>query len=378
MQLKVRKIPARSHYSRRGKNARSAAGAISGLGRGSRARKILRLRRAGTAVGHRPARRSDAVCLVEEHPPRGHAGVPDGALVSRRAAGGDAPSRAAAGTGHHPARSGDPERLRGQSAGLLGGPRAVPAGAGSRGTGAGQPGPEARATAARPALRAEGRDRGAPAPHTELPQPRLLRLRRLYGSPEHLLDGIGPRGRAREGAAGRMRHGFRARHFRLARGGARTARAAVPRRRLQDHDDAGGADRRIVEHGKGLDRRFPPHGHLPCAGHLRVACRRASGLLPVPAAPMLHPGAGRPAGHFALGLALCAGIGMECPGDPSGSRVHALRRGALALSPAPDSQPAGGHGAGFPGVRSGTDVRGQLRAWCGELSAGLSPVHRAG
>jgi len=87
-------------------------------------------------------------------------GVPDGALVSRRAAGGD---------GTVPGRRRNwtpPPREVVILSGCVVNPPVFSEDArqfllelGSRGTGAGQPGPEARATAARPALRAEGRDR---------------------------------------------------------------------------------------------------------------------------------------------------------------------------------------------------------------------------
>ena len=141
----------------------------------------------------------------------------------------------------------------------------------------------------------------------------------------------------------------------LARPDSEAHRAALPRRHVPQRDDASPHDRPVLPARASLDPVLPRDRHLSCPGDFRDARRHPGRLFPLLPARVLRSGERGAAAHGGGGVVLR-------PADGLAGAVHARGRGPdagvggrLLLPRAPGPQPAGGGGAGLPGVRPGAD-----------------------
>src|SRR5262249_19088040 len=134
----------------------------------------------------------------------------------------------------------------------------------------------------------------------------------------------------------------------VARGGARKAGTDLFRPAVRNRHDAGPVDRRHIQDGESLDRRFPAHGNVSRAGDLGHTSGGAGSLLPVPAAALLRSADDSPDYHGGGVLAVRASDGMAGASDSVRRRTYSVSGRQLFLSGAADSESHRGRGDRIP------------------------------
>ena len=133
---------------------------------------------------------------------------------------------------------------------------------------------------------------------------------------------------------------------------ARKARPALRRRHLHHRNDGGDSDRRIVQPGPRVDRKFSPHRDLSCSGDFRRPCHRARRSAAVPAALVRVPELAALAMTAAAAwlYALVSGLSAPVVRAAGGFSLFLIARFLFRRDPRHES--AGRGRAGLPDVGS--------------------------